>query len=139
MFKHSSPVQLRFSDMDSFGHLNNAKYLTYFEEARIHYYNDLVNWKYDWSKRGIILARAEVDFIVPGHFRDKAVIYTRTSKIGSKSIKNEYKMIKQTSSEEIVIAKAVTVAVFYNYETNTSSNVPDDWRKAIGEFEEEIF
>ena len=139
MFRHSSPVQLRFSDMDSFGHLNNAKYLTYFEEARIHYYNDLVNWKYDWSKRGIILARAEVDFLVTGHFRDKAMIYTRTSKIGSKSITNEYKMVKQTASEEIVIAKAVTVAVFYNYETNTSSNVPEDWRKAISEFEEENF
>ncbi len=139
MFRHSSPVHFRFSDMDSFGHLNNANYLTYFEEARIHYYNDLVNWKYDWSKRGIILARAEVDFIVPGHFRDRAVIFTRTSKIGSKSITNEYQMVKQSGSEEIVLAKAITVAVFYNYETLTSANVPDDWRKAIVEFEKVNF
>ena len=138
MFRHSTPIHLRFSDMDSFGHLNNAKYLTYFEEARIHYYNDLVNWKYDWSIRGIILARAEVDFIVPGHFRDKVLIYTRTSKIGSKSITNEYKMVKQTTSEEIVLAQAITVAVFYNYEINASSYVPEDWRTAISEFEKMI-
>jgi acyl-CoA thioester hydrolase len=138
IFHHSTPIQIRFFDMDAFGHVNNAKYLTYFEEARIKYLDDIIHWHYGWSKEGIIMARAEVDFLLPATFNDKISILTRSSHIGNKSFTLEYKMIKRDADQEIIFASAKTVVVMYNYEKNTSIPVPEDWKAAIRKYEEEI-
>jgi len=61
IFKHKTPIEIRFADVDAFGHVNNARFLTYIEMARVKYFDEVVEWGYDWSKEGIILARAEVD------------------------------------------------------------------------------
>jgi acyl-CoA thioester hydrolase len=121
--------------MDSFGHINNARYLTYFEEARIKYLDDIINWKYDFSKTGIILARAEVDFKLPAHFKDEIIIYTRSSHFGNKSFTLEYKMVKTENSKEIILATAKSIVVMYDYETHTSIEVLEEWKSAIKNFE----
>jgi len=125
--------------MDSFGHINNANYLTYIEEARIKYFDEVIKYKYDWSKNGIILAHAELDFKVPGHFRNNVVINTRCTAIGTKSIAHEYEIIKQTGEEVITIASAKTIVVMFNYEKNVSIPVPEEWKKAIRDFEGKDF
>jgi acyl-CoA thioester hydrolase len=137
-FKHSTPIQIRFFDMDAFGHVNNAKYLTYFEEARIKYLDDIISWHYGWSKEGIIMARAEVDFLLPATFKDKISILTRCSHIGNKSFTLEYKMVKNEAVKEIVFAYAKTVVVMYDYEKNSSIPIPDNWKTAIRKYEGNI-
>ena len=52
-FKYKTPISIRFADIDAFGHVNNAIYLTYFEMARSAYWNEIIEW--DWSSVGIIL------------------------------------------------------------------------------------
>ena len=42
LFKHKIKMNIRFSDLDAMGHVNNAKYLTYLEEARIDYLNNII-------------------------------------------------------------------------------------------------
>jgi len=56
-YKYKTLIPIRFSDIDSFGHVNNAVYLTYFEIARIGYWKEIINW--DWSNTGIILGRSD--------------------------------------------------------------------------------
>src|SRR6187549_590836 len=99
-FKHSMRPEIRFVDVDVFGHVNNAHYLTYFEQARVKYFDDIVGWKYDWSKKGIILARAEINFVVPVQFRDEVLIRTRCSRLGNKSFDMEYRIVKVEESEK---------------------------------------
>ena len=94
-YRHETRPEIRFVDVDAFGHVNNAHYLTYFEQARVKYFDDIVGWKYDWSKQGIILARAEINYVKPVHFRDVVVIRTRCTKIGNKSLELAYVMIAQ--------------------------------------------
>lgn len=58
-FKYKMIINIRWSDMDAIGHVNNATYLTYLEEARICYLNDVINWN---SKvDGIILASVNIN------------------------------------------------------------------------------
>ncbi len=135
IFKHSTPIQLRYVDMDSFGHINNANYLTYFEEARIKYLDDIVGWNYGWSKEGIIMARAEIDYKLPAHFKDDLKIYTRCSHIGNKSFTLEYKVIKIEKKNELVLATGSTVVVMYDYEINTSIAVPELWKEKLKKFD----
>ena len=134
-FVHITPIQLRFFDMDAFGHINNARYLTYFEEARIKYLDDLIDWTYGWSKTGIIMARAEVDFIMPVHFKDEVKIQTCCSRIGTKSFTLDYRLIKVAEEKEVLLASATSVVVMFDYTSNKSIPVDENWKKAIRAFE----
>lgn len=134
-FTHSSPVYIRFNDIDAFGHVNNAVYLTYVEQARVHYFNEIVGWEWDWSKDGIILAKAEIDYLQPVTFRDDIRIRTRCARIGTKSMDIEYQIVKIHEGNEILMATANTVVVAYDYETKKTIPVPEAWKAAISRYE----
>src|SRR5574337_1034741 len=53
--RHLTSIQVRYKDLDSLGHVNNANHLTYFELARIKFFDDIVNEKIDWEKVGMIV------------------------------------------------------------------------------------
>ena len=55
-------IQVRFSDLDVLGHVNNTIYLSYFEMARVHYFKELLGEGWDWNKFGIVLAKNEVEY-----------------------------------------------------------------------------
>ena len=129
-------MEIRFIDVDAFGHANNAHYLTYFEQARVKYFDDIMGWKYDWSRQGIILARAEINYKEPVLFRDDLFIMTHCSRIGKKSFDLDYLVIKKSNEQEIVLAEGKTVMVAYDYDAGESIAVPEKWIGAIKKFEE---
>ncbi len=129
-------MEIRFIDVDAFGHVNNAHYLTYFEQARVKYFDDIMGWKYDWSRQGIILARAEINYKEPVLFRDDLFIMTHCSRIGKKSFDLDYLVIKKSNEQEIVLAEGKTVMVAYDYDAGESIAVPEKWIGAIKKFEE---
>ena len=47
-------IQVRLTDIDILGHVNNAIYLSYFEMTRIHYFNLLVGPNWDWMENGVV-------------------------------------------------------------------------------------
>jgi len=129
-------MEVRFVDVDAFGHVNNAHYLTYFEQARVKYFDDIVGWKYDWSKQGIILARVEINYVLPVLFRDEVVIMTRCSRIGTKSFDMEYRMVKMDKEKEVLLADGITVMVAFDYGSSQSIPIPDQWKKILIDYEE---
>lgn len=135
LFKHKTPIEIRFVDIDAFGHVNNANYLTYLEQARVSYFDDVVDWTYDWTKEGIILAKAEIDYILPIHFKDEIYVQTRCSRIGTKSFDLEYQIIKIHQGKELLLADGCTVLVAFDYITRKSIEVPTEWRNALIKFE----
>ena len=128
---HKTQLHIRFTDIDAFGHVNNATYLTYFEEARVNFFDDVIDWSYDWTKEGVIVARAEIDYVMPAHFKDEIFIYTKCSRLGTKSFDLSYQMVKFHDGKEILLADAVTVMVAFDYRSNKSIAVPEDWRTAL--------
>jgi acyl-CoA thioester hydrolase len=113
---------VRFRDLDSMGHVNNAVFLTYLEEARIAY---LLPMGADVSE--MILARAEIDFRSPLRMGDDLEIGVRTASVGTKSFELEY----EVRARDTVAAEAKTVIVSFDYETGRSVEVPDAWREAL--------
>ncbi|HNS11323.1 MAG TPA: thioesterase family protein [Bacteroidia bacterium] len=135
MYRHKTKIEIRFSDLDAFNHVNNACYLTYIEQARIAYFNDIVGWDYNWSKRGIILAKASVDFIYPIHINDRIEIYTRCNRMGNKSFDLQYRLVKIDNEKEVLIAEASTVMVAFDYTEQKSIEVPVEWKNLIHSYE----
>jgi acyl-CoA thioester hydrolase len=135
-FRYKLPIEVRFADLDVLGHLNNAKYLTYIEQARIVYVRDICGWEGNWKQLGMILARTEIDYKLPIDFEHQAYAYVRVSRLGSKSFDMEYLVTRQKgATEEEIAATVKTVMVAYDYQQDTSIPVPDSWRERILAYE----
>lgn len=125
-------IQVRFADIDKLGHANNAKYLTYCEQARMDVFDKLFGRDgIDWSMNGFILARAEVDFIAPVYMDDVLVVETTCSRIGTKSLDFNYRLFTMNGEKRIPVAESVSVLVAYNYDKNHSMPIPPEWRAKL--------
>jgi acyl-CoA thioester hydrolase len=129
--KHSiyTPT-IRFSDIDIMGHVNNATYLTYFEEARIHFFSQLVG-EWDWGNYGILVARNEINYKRPIFSKDKIQIHTRISELGNKSLHMEYRITKQGKEGEELCTDGKSILVCFNYKNNKTIAIPEAWKKLL--------
>ena len=137
-FHHSTSIQVRFADVDAMNHVNNAKYLTYIEIARIGYFNEVLRQGMH-ATPGFILARASVDFLLPIEIHDEIKVLTRCSRMGNKSFELEYEIVKTGSEPQAVVAKAQTVLVAYDYDAKQTVAVPQEWKIRIEAFEQRAF
>lgn len=134
-FKHKIKIKIRFSDLDAMGHVNNATYLSYLEEARIAYYNDVMRKKPGSLEFNAVVARIEIDYVSQIRLGDDVEIYSRTSKIGNKSSDLEHLIVILKTDEKIVAAKAVTKLVSFDYKKNQSIPVSAEARTVIENYE----
>jgi acyl-CoA thioester hydrolase len=114
--------RVRFRDVDAMGHVNNAVFLTYLEEARIAYL-----LRFDAGVEEMIMARVEVDFRAPLRSGDEIEIGVRPVTVGTKSFQLEY----EVRSGETVAAEAKTVIVSFDYESGRPVELPKTWREAL--------
>ena len=134
-FKHRTTIQIRFKDVDKMGHVNNANHATYFELARMKYFDDVVGTKIDWTKQGVILARVEIDYKIPILLEDKITVLSKCSRLGTKSFDITHSIIKTENGKEIETAIGKSVVVCFDYEKNETINIPDEWKKKALDFE----
>ncbi len=117
------------------GHVNNANHLTYFELARMAYFNEVIKEKLEWSKEGIILARIEVDYKSPVYLGDDLWVYVRISGFGRTSFSMEYKVVRSLEGAEVLAAEGKSVQVCFNYTSNKPVPVPESWKQKVIAFE----
>ncbi len=129
-FKQKTPIQIRFKDIDRLGHVNNANHVTYFELARVDYFNALSgdDIKIDWDNEGVILAKIEIEYKQPILLEDKVFVYTWVSRIGSKSFDMNCSIVRMVNGEEVEAAKGLAIIVCFNYRTNQSILIPETWK-----------
>lgn len=134
-FKHVTKIKIRFSDLDAMKHVNNATYLTYLEEARIKYFNDLLKKKEGDIDYQAVIGRIEIDYLYPIVLGDDLEIYTKISRIGNKSVDVKHIIAINRGSKLIKAATSTTKLVYFDYKTKTTKPIPDEERKLIEEFE----
>lgn len=120
-------IQIRFSDIDMLGHVNNVIYLSYFEMARVHYFTYLVGKNWDWKSEGIVLVKNEVEYLKPIVLYDKPEIHLNVSEIGTKSFTLAYEI----KVNEIVHTVGSSTLVCFNSVTNQSIGIPEKMRDAL--------
>jgi acyl-CoA thioester hydrolase len=134
-FHFYHPIEVRYGDLDPQGHVNNAKYMTYFEQVRVHYLLCLGLFEEDHSftNIGIILAEVKVTFLAPVQYGTDCRVGMRISHLGKKSMTAEYTLIDAASNKELATGSAVLVG--YDYRTNETIPIPEEWREKINRFE----
>ncbi len=134
-YRFYHPIEVRYGDLDPQGHVNNSKYLTYFEQARIAYLLELGLFTKDQplTELGIILADVHITYLEPIYFGQKIKVGLHVAKLGNKSMISEQNIVDVDSGREI--AKGEVVMVTYDYREEKTIPVPQEWRKKIMEFE----
>lgn len=120
-------IEIRFRDCDALGHVNNAVYLSYLEQARIAFWHRLTGTS--GIPRGFILARAEIDFTAPATLGDRLVVALRVEAVGRTSFTLAYEVLKARTRE--VIASARTVQVMFDYGAGKPVPIPDAIRARL--------
>ena len=153
IFSHS--IEVRFRDCDPMGHVNNAVYLTYLEQAR------LAQWRSLWrsgrpgeislvpanragaevdpsgaaaGERGqgdvpsVILAKAEVEFRLPARYGDVLEIRIGLAAVGRTSFTYDYEIF---DAQGRIVATARSVQVMYDYAAGRPVPIPDDVRRVF--------
>ena len=134
-FKHKLKIEIRFSDLDAMRHVNNATYLTFIEEARIAYFNEVLGRDKSSLNYSAIVARIEIDYLQPINLGDKLEVLTRVSKLGNKSTDVENLITIERKGEHLAAATALTKLVAYDYDKLESIRIPENIRQKIEQFE----
>jgi len=134
-FRFFHPVEVRYGDLDPQGHLNNAKYLTFFETGRINYFTHLGLFTpgQSFMDVDVIMAEARVTFHAAVEYGTPVKVGVRFSKMGNKSMTVDQNIVHAETGE--VLASGYVILVAYDYHAKKSMPIPDVMRKAISEFE----
>ena len=133
-FKFYTPVLIRYMDLDPQWHVNNSRFLSFLETARMQYLIELKLWDgVDFFKLGLIVARVELDYLAPIKLGQSIRVGARVSRMGSKSMDFDYQIEDAQTGQ--VMATGLTPMVCYDYHKSVSIPVPDEWRKIISAYE----
>lgn len=127
-FRHWVEIPTRWSDLDLLGHVNNTRFFTFDEDARLAYFQAL--WRDDpkfWKEYGFILARIGADFVSQLHHPAQVRVGLRIARIGRSSLETLAGMFE---GERLVAVTRATV-VWFDYVNQKPLPVPEAVRAAI--------
>lgn len=124
---YSHRLDVRFRDCDALGHVNNAVYLTYLEQARLQCWRALWGFAGEAGSTvpGVIMARAEIDYQAQVRYGQTLDIRISLAAIGKTSFTYDYEVVDEQGR---TVASARTVQVMYDYEAARPVPIPDDIR-----------
>jgi acyl-CoA thioester hydrolase len=125
MKKIISKIEIRFNDVDIYGHINNAIYLSYLEQARIYFFNELIGKDHNWMEEGIIVANVNINYLKPIVFGQYIIGEVWLDEIGNKSFKLAYKLYQN----DVEMSNATTTMVCMNFIERKSIAFPEKWKK----------
>jgi acyl-CoA thioester hydrolase len=132
-FRHRTSLEVRFRDIDAFGHVNNAVFSTFAEQARVQYLLDVIAAPGRFEQMPLILARLEIDFRAPIELGEQVTVESRVDRIGRSSIGMRHRILAGEAAR--LAADVQSVLVTYDYGAGRPIAVPDAWREQIATHE----
>ena len=127
-------IPVRFRDIDSMGHVNNAVFFTYFEEGRKAFLYELFGIV-EPSEYNFILARIGCEFLRPVTLGNTIRLEIWIGETGGKSFTLKYRIVDR-ETPSVVYAKGQSVQVFYDYKSNRTRPLPEDFLETIAPYTE---
>lgn len=124
-------VEVRFRDCDPLGHVNNAVYLSYLEQARFAHWRELWGFEsfaFGDDGPGVILVRAEVDYRAQARPGEVLEVRIGLAAVGRTSFTYEYEVL---DSQDRLVATARTVQVLFDYRESKAVPILDHVRAKL--------
>lgn len=119
----------RYRDLDVNGHVNQAVYLSYLEQARTKYWEEVVGIRHD--RAPVAIVRQEIEYKAPIVLEQEVTVAQRITEIGETSFQIEYEI----RAGETVAATAEVVLLALDRESHEATPIPPEWREPIEEHE----
>lgn len=134
-FNYSFPLQMRWNDLDSLGHVNNAVYVTYFELARSRYMPTACpGW--DWFENMFLIGSLQLTY--HKEMRMGVVdplVKVRTSSLGTKSFNLEYGIFSKVEDDYILHTSGMTTQIMFDMKTKQTIEIPDWVKENLKKFD----
>lgn len=129
-FKHILPVQVRMTDLDPFGHVNNSILLSYYDLGRLDYIQQVTQKPLDWNELDTVLVHVSCDFKDSVLLNDVIFVGTKVVEVGNRSIK----MLQHIFTENPYCLKSTCYSVLsgFDKEKNCSKAISEEMRGRIG-------
>jgi acyl-CoA thioester hydrolase len=132
---HKIPIQIRFSDIDRLGHVNNSIYNQYFDVARVDYLNKTIRKFIDWNDKTVVIVHFDCDFIIPTLIEDTVFVESKIVKVSNRSFEMHQQIVDNKGNIKV---KSHSVMSTFDMKANASFPFPYEWRKVIEDFEKEM-
>ncbi|MDR0420535.1 MAG: acyl-CoA thioesterase [Prevotellaceae bacterium] len=129
---HKIKLQIRFSDIDRLGHVNNSIYSQYFDVARLDYLKHTIGKFIAWHEKTVVIVHIDNDFLIPTLIDDTIFAVSQVVKIGNRSIAMNQQIVDDKGNIKV---KSHCVFSTVDVKTGTSFPVPEEWKKCIEDFE----
>ena len=131
-FRHVLPLQIRFNDVDKFGHVNNTVYFQFYDTTKTDYYASVCK-DVDWEQVAIVVVKIEAEFLGQVKAVSNIAGRTRVTRIGRTSFELEQEVFDMGTQE--VKSRCSSVMVLYDLIRQQSMPFPDAWRQAISQYD----
>lgn len=135
-FHHELTIQIRFNDIDGFGHINNAICQEYFDLGRIHYLKETLGPLFGADGQHLVVVSNKTDFARQLFLWDDLKVLTRIYRLGEKSLRMMQWLVKKDEEFPRVICDSVMAGFLSSKEKGMV--LPDRWRDIFNNFEKGI-
>ncbi len=122
-----APISVRWRDLDAFNHVNNANYLTYLEEARLHWLQHVPGWFDEQSMP--VLAASEINYRRPIEWPAQLLVELTCERLGNSSMTLAHRII-DAEDDGRVYSDGRVVMVWMNPTTGKPVALPQAIRDA---------
>ncbi len=132
-FKHTLDVQIRFNDIDSLGHVNNAVYMEFFDLGKARYFTAANNGPVDWRTANIVVANVNCNYLAPIYFNEQIAVQTQTTYVHDRSVKLLQQLINKDTGE--VKCQCEVIMVGFDVKQGISAPISSEWKERLSTFE----
>ncbi len=126
----TTPIQKRFSDVDSFMHVNNIWQQSYFDMGKTDFYVKVLGIPGVFDRLRIITASTHTDYFGQVRLMDDIVVTTDISRLGNKSMTLHQRIM----SGDKCLTESSSVMVAFDFELQQTVTIPDEWRTKLEEY-----
>ena len=132
-FKNVLPIQVRMTDLDPFGHVNNGVFLSYYDLGRLNYLQQITGKTLDWNNLDSVLVHVSCDFKDSVLIHDAVFVGTKVVELGNRSIK----MVQHLFTQNPYCLKSTCYSVLsgFDREKKCSKAISEELKEGIRGFE----
>jgi acyl-CoA thioester hydrolase len=137
---HETPIEVKYRDTDSVGHVSSPVYYDYMQHAYVKYMLELLELPHS-EKLPHIMVKTSCEYIKPAKFGDSITVRSSVTRFGTKSFEVEYLMCLDkgeataAEGEPELVARAASTHVMFDYKSNRTAPVPEEFRDRVLAFQ----
>ncbi len=125
----TTPIQIRFSDIDGMGHVNNSVYWNYFDLGRVEYLQQSLGDDFEARDETVVLVHVEANYMAETRLKDTIAVQTRVVGIGERSIKMRQEIVDTQTG--VVRVSSYSVLSGFSKRTHQSLPIKPEWRERM--------